>query len=507
MTRPDRNDIERMLAAGDAPKPPEGLLERLHADIPEDLATGVKEEKREISFWRQGWLAAASLIAVVGMGYVMLRVFDTPEFQNEAFVAERATAPSTETSPRAEALSEFDADAAGVGNELGGTAPAAPSSAAMSKDFPVTQVASDDARTGPESFSRAQKRQGASRDEEYRESFEVTGRERVTAAAPAPAALAPPPPPAAAQAEGRAGAFAQEPANDRLEETRAERSVSAPRPTPALAARTDAAKSADRSITARAMSTGELVDTEADPVSTFGLRLPDSSWALVSSALMNGRLPVPESVRPEELINYFRYSDTEPARGEVTLRTEGAESPMRADASEHLLRVGVRVSSNPDLAVRGAKMQVEFNPDSVEAYRLVGYEQNKGRSAAMPQGDDLAPGHRVTALYEVRVGPEVATSAQVGTVRLQYETGKGEKKEVEQVIRKSDMGRSWSDASRDLQLAGLVSDWASLLQRRGSQAEAAALGRRAAAVSGKWEGDRRVAELVDLIRATAELLP
>ncbi|HUF16782.1 MAG TPA: von Willebrand factor type A domain-containing protein, partial [Thermoanaerobaculia bacterium] len=319
MTRPDRNDIERMLAAGDAPKPPEGLLERLHADIPEDLATGVKEEKREISFWRQGWLAAASLIAVVGMGYVMLRVFDTPEYQNEAFVAERATAPSTETSPRAEALSEFDADAAGVGNELGGTAPAAPSAAA-------------------------------------------------------------------AQAEGRAGAFAQEPASDSLEETRAERSVAAPRPTPALAARSQMSKSADRSLAVRATSTGELVDTEADPFSTFGLRVADSSWALVSRALMNGILPAPESVRPEELINYFRYSDTEDARGEVTLRTEGAESPMRADGSEHLLRVGVRVSSNPDLAVRGAKMQVEFNPDSVEVYRLVGYEQNQSRSAAMPQG-------------------------------------------------------------------------------------------------------------------------
>jgi hypothetical protein len=499
MTRPNRNEIERMLAAGEAPKPPDGLLERLHADIPEDLSTTAAEERREVSFWRQGWLAAASLIAVVGMGYVMMRVVDSPEFQNEMVVAERA--PMAASSP-ADAPSGLDADAAG--NAVAETV-APPFAAGTLKDSVMTQAAAAEGRGRPEQIPTApavgvelQAAARDDRDESYREPIEVT--------ASAPVAMAPPPPPAAAAVGGQTGAFAQEVESDSLQEARAERSVGAPRPTPSITSRSQMQKSADQAAPSRATSSGALVDTEADPVSTFGLRVADSSWTLVSRALEGGRLPDPQSVRPEELINHFRYSDPEPGRGEVTVRTEGAESPLRVDGSEHLLRVGIRVSSNDDLAVRGAKMQVEFDPASVDAYRLYGYEQNRSRSSALPQGDDLAPGLRVTALYDVRIGTQVGSSANLGTVSLQYENRQGEKKKVEQVIRKSDLGLSWSDASGDLQLAALVGDWAAFLQQPGSKAEAAALERRAAAVSAKWRGDARVAELAELIGMTAKLI-
>ncbi len=501
MTRPNRNEIERMLAAGEAPKPPDGLLERLHADIPDDLSATAVKEKREVSFWRQGWLAAASLIAVVGMGYVMMRVVDSPEFQSEMVVAE---SPMAASSP-ADAPSESDADAAG--NAIADTV--APFAAEGSKDRAMTQSVSAEARQLPGRFPAAPAagaEMQAARDdraESYQEPVELSGRGREI---PAPVAMAPPPPPAAAVVGGQTGAFAQEIESDRVQEARTERSVEGPRPTPSVAARNQMRKSAHEEAPARATSSGALVDTEADPVSTFGLRVADSSWTLVGRALRGGRLPDPQSVRPEELINYFRYSDPEPARGEVTVRTEGAESPRRVDGSEHLLRVGIRVSSNDDLAVRGAKMRVEFNPASVDAYRLFGYEQNRGRSAALPQGDDLAPGHRVTALYDVRIGSEVGSSDSLGVVTLQYENRKGENKQVEQVIRKSDLGGSWNNASNDLQLAALVGDWAAFLQRPGSKAEAAALQRRATAVSAKWRGDARVAELAELIGATAKLV-
>ena len=256
---------------------------------------------------------------------------------------------------------------------------------------------------------------------------------------------------------------------------------------------------------ARGSTSGQFVDTEADPVSSFGLRVGTSSWGQVRAALLDGRLPAAQAVRIDELINYFTYSDPEPSRGEVTVRTEGAESPSRRDESEHLLRVGVRVSPSEVTRVLGAKMQVEFEPAAVESYRLVGFENGR-RSSGITLGEDLPPGQRTTALYELRIRPQVPSTAQVGTVRLQYETAAAGKKQLEQVIRRSDLSRSWADTSREIQLAAVVADWGKVLRGEASAETLPALERRAEAVAKRWPNDRKVTELLDLIRVTSRIL-
>lgn len=58
-----------------------------------------------------------------------------------------------------------------------------------------------------------------------------------------------------------------------------------------------------------------------------------------------------------------------------------------------------------EAAARDVRVQVEFNPARVQAYRLIGYENSQLPRAQSSAGDavigDVAPGHTITAFYEV----------------------------------------------------------------------------------------------------------
>ncbi|GIQ69224.1 VWA domain-containing protein [Xylanibacillus composti] len=71
-----------------------------------------------------------------------------------------------------------------------------------------------------------------------------------------------------------------------------------------------------------------------------------------------------------------------------------------------------------------AKVQVEFNPDRVDRYRLLGYENRDladedFRNDSVDAGE-VGAGHAVTALYEVRL-KDGQEQQSFGTVRLRYE--------------------------------------------------------------------------------------
>lgn len=72
---------------------------------------------------------------------------------------------------------------------------------------------------------------------------------------------------------------------------------------------------------------------------------------------------------------------------------------------------------------KDAKFQVEFNPEKVSEYRLIGYEQRKmdDRDFAddLKDGGEIGAGHSVTALYELKLN-HGEDSADTG---LKYQTG------------------------------------------------------------------------------------
>jgi secreted protein with Ig-like and vWFA domain/anti-sigma-K factor RskA len=95
----------------------------------------------------------------------------------------------------------------------------------------------------------------------------------------------------------------------------------------------------------------EFVSPGEQPLSTFGLDVDTASYANVRRFLMDERrFPPPDAVRIEELVNYFAYSDPQPAGGEpVGVSLEAAACPWNAE--HRLVRIGVK-AQQIDLAER-----------------------------------------------------------------------------------------------------------------------------------------------------------
>ncbi|HEY4190711.1 MAG TPA: von Willebrand factor type A domain-containing protein [Candidatus Limnocylindrales bacterium] len=88
---------------------------------------------------------------------------------------------------------------------------------------------------------------------------------------------------------------------------------------------------------------------------------------------------------------------------------------------------GERLTSTLDTVALDARAQVDFNPDVVEAYRLVGYE-NRAIADNQFQGDSvdagaIGAGHASTALYALRLTGErggILDSGRIATVHLRW---------------------------------------------------------------------------------------
>jgi Ca-activated chloride channel family protein len=97
------------------------------------------------------------------------------------------------------------------------------------------------------------------------------------------------------------------------------------------------------------------------------------------------------------------------------------------DSLEEAEKVLVREAGGTLVTIaKDVKIQVEFNPNRVGAYRLVGYENRKLRDRDFnddrKDAGEIGAGHTVTALYEITpagIGPET------GVDRLRYQGGRG----------------------------------------------------------------------------------
>ncbi len=121
-----------------------------------------------------------------------------------------------------------------------------------------------------------------------------------------------------------------------------------------------------------------------------------------------------------------------------------------------------------------AKIQVEFEDDIVEEYRLIGFE-NRGirdqdfRNDNVDAGE-IGAGHQVTALYEVQLESGIRisdTREKLGEINLRWESPDGRIVEIDETIRLGDLHSSWGETSNEFKLAGTVGIFAELL--RGSQ--------------------------------------
>lgn len=121
-------------------------------------------------------------------------------------------------------------------------------------------------------------------------------------------------------------------------------------------------------------------------------------------------------------------------------------------------------SSNMHLLARDVKLQLKFDPQYIESYRLLGYENRDiadrdFRNDAVDAGE-VGAGHSVTALYELRFKPEaqeLSRSQDFATLSLRYTRPKGGAQELTQGVRSSS---SFATATQSTQLAVAVAELA-----------------------------------------------
>ena len=118
------------------------------------------------------------------------------------------------------------------------------------------------------------------------------------------------------------------------------------------------------------------------------------------------------------------------------------------------------------LIAKDAKIQVDFNPEVVSRFRLLGYENRRldheqFRDDTTDAGE-VGAGHQVTALYEVKLRPEA--TGKMATVSIRYADPDNHKvSEVSKDISVSQLHESFDTAPATFRLAAAVAEFAEIL--------------------------------------------
>jgi len=144
-----------------------------------------------------------------------------------------------------------------------------------------------------------------------------------------------------------------------------------------------------------------------------------------------------------------------------------------------------QLSSTLSIVASDVKIQVEFNPEKVSEYRLIGYEKRelKREDFANDKVDagDIGSGHTVTALYEVVLkggkgwleplryqktsGAKSELSDELAFLRIRYkEPGAAQSKLLEFPLKESQIKPSLHAASEDFRFAAAVAAYGQILK-------------------------------------------
>jgi Ca-activated chloride channel family protein len=154
-----------------------------------------------------------------------------------------------------------------------------------------------------------------------------------------------------------------------------------------------------------------------------------------------------------------------------------------------------------------AKVQVTFDPQTVQTYRLVGYDDRRIAASAFRNdrvdGGEVGPGHSVTALYLVQLRTD---SGQVASARVRWlDPDTHEAREAVQTVAVEDLAGDFGGASPRLQVCYVAAYFAEVL-RRSPYAEAVSAGDLAAIAEDAFGAtdDPQVRELGELIRRVSD---
>ena len=247
-----------------------------------------------------------------------------------------------------------------------------------------------------------------------------------------------------------------------------------------------------------------LVNTADNVRCSLNVNVATASYIKARSAVQDGRLPDPESVRVEDFINYFAQEYSPPAEDPFAVHIEGGPSPFGGE-QPWMVRLGLQGrlldTQQAQLIARNAKAWIEFNPEVVARYRQLGYEYSRVTSdTSTLTAGEVYSGHTVTALWEVEF--RGGSKGRAATAFVKYEDPvTGKPREISRDLDRSEFGTTFELASPSFQLSAVVAEYAEILRQShwavgGSLTE---VQKEAQRVSALLPADPDVAEFVYLV--------
>jgi len=178
---------------------------------------------------------------------------------------------------------------------------------------------------------------------------------------------------------------------------------------------------------------------------------------------------------------------------------------------------------------KDVKIQIEFNPAKVKAYRLIGYKNRRLKKEDFnddrKDAGELGAGHTVTALYEIvpagskenlgvdtlkyqktEIPKQAYHSSEVVTVKLRYKKPKGNVSTLLKTVVNENSFRPFAQSSNNIRFASAVTQFGMLLTKSQYQGTSSYLSTLKLAKSAKGKDDNGYrAEMIKLIEK-AELL-
>ena len=193
------------------------------------------------------------------------------------------------------------------------------------------------------------------------------------------------------------------------------------------------------------------------------------------------------------------------------LANDGDGSYHYVDELSEARRIFVEdLTGTLQVIAKDAKVQVDFNPEVVSRYRLLGYENRRVadeqfRDDTVDAGE-IGADHSVTALYELKLHDDV--DGTLGTVFVRYQDpDSSEVLEISRTLQRSELSSGFEDASPRFQLVAVVAEYAEILRESywaqdGSLEDVVAEARR---VQGLLPRGSDVAEFADLTQRTLNI--